>query len=219
MATKDVLEALCTQYEARSGQPVLATSIGGVDAAKKVRAGEQTDVVVLAKNAIDLLISDGYLLPGCRVDLVKSGIAVAVKQGKALPPLQTAQAVQDAVLAAKTVSYSTGPSGVYLEQLFTQWGIFEQIKPRIVLAPAGVAVGSLVAKGEADIGFQQYAELINVKGITLVGALPSDIQLITTFSAGILKTSSNQDQAKLLIDFLSSNEATATKEKSGMTSA
>lgn len=219
MATKDVLETLCGQYQTANGTPVQVTSIGGVDAAKRVRAGEITDVVVLASNTIEQLIAEGHLLAASRKDLVKSGIAVAVKEGAAKPDLRNAMEVRDAVLAAKTISYSTGPSGVYLEKLFSQWGIFETIASRIIQAPPGVPVGQLVATGKAELGFQQLAELMHVRGITLLGPLPSDIQLITTFSAGIATTCVLPVAAKALIDFLSSEQSADAKRQAGMQAA
>ena len=219
MATKDVLETLCGQYQTANGTPVQVTSIGGVDAAKRVRAGEITDVVVLASNTIEQLIAEGHLLAASRKDLVKSGIAVAVKEGAPKPDLRNAMEVRDAVLAAKTISYSTGPSGVYLEKLFSQWGIFETIASRIIQAPPGVPVGQLVATGKAELGFQQLAELMHVRGITLLGPLPSDIQLITTFSAGIATTCVLPVAAKALIDFLSSEQSADAKRQAGMQAA
>ena len=216
MATREILTELIAQYQATTSQTVVAEAAGGVDVAKRVQAGEAVDVVVLAANAIDQLIADGKLLAGSRVDLVKSGVAVAVPAGARRPDISTEDAVKQAVLAAKTLSYSTGPSGVYLLKLFERWGILETIKPRIVQAPPGVPVGSLVAKGEVELGFQQLSELINIKGITVLGPLPPAIQTITTFSAGVSATSQQAEAARGLIAFMAAPEATPTKRKQGM---
>ena len=121
-----------------------------------------------------------------------------------------------AVLAAKTLSYSTGPSGVYLVKLFERWGILDTIKARIVQAPAGVPVGSLVARGEVELGFQQQSELINLPGITLLGPLPPAIQTITTFSAAISATSRQVEAARALIAFMAAPAASAAKRRHGM---
>ena len=216
MATREILAELIAQYQATTSQTVVAEAAGGVDVAKRVLAGEAVDVVVLAANAIDQLIADGKLLAGSRVDLVKSGVAVAVPAGARRPDISTEDAVKQAVLAAKTLSYSTGPSGVYLLKLFERWGILETIKPRIVQAPPGVPVGSLVAKGEVELGFQQLSELINIKGITVLGPLPPAIQTITTFSAGVSAASENVDAARGLLAFMAAPAAAATKRKQGM---
>ena len=216
MATREILTELIAQYQATTSQTVVAEAAGGVDVAKRVQAGEAVDVVVLAANAIDQLIADGKLLAGSRVDLVKSGVAIAVQEGAGRPDIASEDAVKQAVLAAKTLSYSTGPSGVYLLKLFERWGILETIKPRIVQAPPGVPVGSLVAKGEVELGFQQLSELINLRGITVLGLLPPAIQTITTFSAGVSATSENVDAARGLLAFMAAPTAASTKRKQGM---
>ena len=216
MATREILTELIAQYQATTSQTVVAEAAGGVDVAKRVLAGEAVDVVVLAANAIDQLIADGKLLAGSRVDLVKSGVAVAVPAGARRPDISTEDAVKQAVLAAKTLSYSTGPSGVYLLKLFERWGILETIKPRIVQAPPGVPVGSLVAKGEVELGFQQLSELINLQGITVLGPLPPAIQTITTFSAGVSAASKDAEAARGLVAFMAAPAAAAIKRKQGM---
>lgn len=216
MATKEFLARICPQYTEASGQAVATEIAGGVDINKRVRAGEAVDVVMLAANAIDLLISEGHLAAGSRVDLVKSGIAVAVRAGSAKPDLGTEEAVKQAVLAAQKVSYSTGPSGVYLENLFERWGILADIKPRLVLAPPGIPVGALLAKGEADLGFQQLSELKHLPGLDILGPLPPAIQLITTFSAGLSATSNRAADVRAILDYMNSPAALAAKHTAGM---
>ena len=134
--------------------------------------------------------------------LVQSGVAIAVPAGVPVPDITTEEAVKRAVLAARTIGYSTGPSGVYLLQLFERWGILGTIQTRIVQAPPGVPVGSLVAKGDVALGFQQLSELINLQGITVVGSLPPAIQTITTFSAGVCVASQQPEVAAALITFM-----------------
>ncbi len=216
MATKQLLAELTGLYAQRNGQAVAFESVGGVDAAKRVAAGEAFDVVALASDAIDKLIAAGHLLPGSKVDLVRSGVAVAVREGAPLPDLSTEDAVRQAVLAASSLSCSTGPSGVALAKLFERWGIAEQIAPRIVTAPPGVPVGSLVAKGEVALGFQQLSELIHLPGITVVGPLPPAIQITTTFSAGIGAASTRAEETRALLAFMASPEAAEAKRRQGM---
>jgi len=216
MATRQLLSKLASDYQQRSGQTVQIESVGGVDATKRVAAGEVFDVVVLASDAMDKLIAAGHVQADSRVDLVHSGVAVAVRAGAPLPDLSSEAAVRAAVLAAPRLSYSTGPSGVALAQLFERWGIADEIRPRIITPPPGVPVGSLLAKGEVDLGFQQLSELIHLPGITVVGALPVAIQITTTFTAGVCTTATQPHAARALLAFLASPEAHEAKRRQGM---
>jgi molybdate transport system substrate-binding protein len=216
MATRQLLAELTTAYTERSGQMVAIESVGGVDAAKRVQAGEAFDLVILASDAIDKLIAAGHLRADSKLDLVHSGVAVAVRAGAAQPDIASEAAVRQAVLAASTLSYSTGPSGVALAKLFERWGIAESIKDHIVTAPPGVPVGSLVAKGEVALGFQQLSELIHVAGISIVGPLPPAIQITTTFSAAMTTGCTRATAVRALLDFMASNDAAPAKRRQGM---
>ncbi len=216
MATRQVLADLLELHARQGGPAVLVESVGGVDAARRVQAGESFDVVFLASKAIDELIAAGKVLPGSRVDLVKSGVAVAVPAGAQRPDIGSEQAVRDAVLSARSLGYSTGPSGVALVKLFERWGIASDIQGRIVQAPAGVPVGSLVAKGEVALGFQQLSELMNLPGIDVLGPLPPEIQIITTFSAGVCATSRQPDAVRTLLQWLADPVTAGIKQRNGM---
>lgn len=216
MATRALLADLVAQYQETHAQPVDCESVGGVDAARRVQTGEAFDVVMLAANAIEQLLAAGKLVAGSRVDLVRSGVAVAVKAGAARPDIASEEAVKLAILGARSISYSTGPSGVHLAQLFERWGIAEAIKARIKQAPPGVPVGSLVAAGEVELGFQQLSELMSLPGIQVLGPLPPAIQIITVFSAGVSVTSTQRDGARALLEFMGSTEADDVKRRSGM---
>jgi len=214
MATRELLAALAAQFQQRTGQAVDARAGGGVDVARRVEQGELFDVVVLASNAIDKLVAAGKLR--ARVDLVESGVAIAVRAGAARPAVATEADIKAAVLAAPTLSYSTGPSGVYLEKLFERWGILEQIRSRIVVPPPGVPVGSLVAGGQAALGFQQLSELLNLEGVVVLGPLPPAIQTLTVFSGGVCTSSAAPAEAAALLSFMAETSTAQLKRRYGM---
>jgi molybdate transport system substrate-binding protein len=216
MATRQVLAELSEAWQARSGQSVQIESVGGVDAAKRVAAGEAFDVVVLASDAIDKLIASGHVLAGSRVDLVDSGVAIAVKAGAPHPDIRSEEALKRAVLAAPTVGYSTGPSGVALVKLFERWGIAQELQGRLVQATPGIPVGSLVARGEVALGFQQLSELIHLDGIDVIGPMPAAVEITTTFSGAVCTASTQPDAVRAMLAFMASPEAEAAKRRNGM---
>ncbi len=216
MATRQLLSELIAEFARESSQPVQLESVGGVDATRRVQAGEAFDIVALASDAIEKLVEAGQLTRQSRVDLARSGVAVAVRAGAPRSDLRDGEAVRRAVLAATTLGYSTGPSGVQLARQFERWGIAEQIKERIVQAPPGVPVGRLVAEGQVELGFQQLSELMNLPGIDVLGPLPDDIQIITTFSAAVSVTSARPDAARALLAFMASPAMDAVKRRNGM---
>jgi molybdate transport system substrate-binding protein len=216
MATRQVLAELVALYQSGREQRIVLESTGGVDAARRVRGGEAFDGVVLAANAIDGLIADGRIVPGSRVDLVRSGVAIAVPAGTPRLDIASEDAVKRAVAGARRICYSTGPSGVHLTNLFERWGIADAIRGRIVQAPAGIPVGTLIAQGKVDLGFQQLSELAHVSGIEVLGPLPPEIQCITTFSGGVAATSTQGDAVRALWRFLAGAAATPVKLNHGM---
>lgn len=216
MATRQVLADLVAAYQQQSDVVVTIESVGGVDAARRVQAGESFDFVVLASDAIDKLITSGHIDAHSKTDLVHSGVAVAVRAGAAHPDISTEDALRQAVQSAHSLSYSTGPSGVALARLFERWGIADEIKSRIVQAPPGVPVGALVARGDVELGFQQLSELIHIEGIDLLGPLPAAVQITTTFTAGLCPGSSQAAAARGLLDFMASPAAAEAKQRQGM---
>jgi len=219
MATKAVLAELASVYQARSRRVVVIESVGGVDAVIRVQVGEPFDVVVLASDAIDKLLAAGHLVVGSRVDLVRCCVAVAVPAGAPRPEIGSPDALRRAVEAAPTIGTSTGPSGVALAKLFDRWGIAARIRDRIVTPPPGVAVGTLIARGEVALGFQQLSELIHVAGVDVLGPLPPEIQIVTTFSAAIGARARQPDDAAALLAFMASPAATDAKRRQGMEAA
>jgi molybdate transport system substrate-binding protein len=195
---------------------VTIESVGGVDAAKRVQAGEAFDLVVLAADAIDKLVASGHVLAGSRADLVRSRVAIAVRAGAARPDIGSEAALKDAVLAARTLGYSTGPSGTALLQLFERWGIADELRSRIVQARPGVPVGQLVADGAVELGFQQYSEMMSQPGIAVLGTMPPGCEIVTTFSGGVCAGSAQIEAAHALLAFMQSPAAADAKRRHGM---
>lgn len=217
MATRALLSDLAGEWERLSGVPVRVESVGGVDAARRVRAGEVFDVVVLAADALDALAADALVQPDSRRALVESAVAVAVPAGRTPPDIGSEAALQQAVRAAGRIGYSTGPSGTALLQLFERWGWKDELAPRLVQARPGVPVGRLVAEGEVDLGFQQLSELQGLAGITLLGGLPPGLEIITTFAGAVGSRSARADAARQLLAYLASGETAKAKTRHGMT--
>ena len=219
MATRAVLAELTAACEAQADLRVVVESVGGVDAARRVQAGEAFDLVVLASDALQRLIDAGPVLAGSRVDLVHSPVAIAVRAGAPRPDVGSEDAVRQAVLAAYRIGYSTGPSGAHLLQLFERWGIAAQVQPRTVQAPPGVPVAALLARGEVDLAFQQLSELMHADGVDVVGTLPEAIAFITTFSGGVCRRSTQPDAARAALAFMASPAAADAKRRHGMQAA
>lgn len=219
MATRALLADLVADWRVQGGSDVVILSVGGVDAAKRVQTGESFDLVLLASDAIDTLASGGHVLAGSRVDLVHSGVAVAVQAGAVKPGVGSEDAVRQAVLAAASIGYSTGPSGTQLRKLFDRWGITESIRHKLVQAPAGVPVGTLLARGEVALAFQQLSELISLPGITVLGVLPPAIQIDTVFAGAVAASSGQPDAARTFLQWLASPATAAAKQRHGMAPA
>ena len=216
MATRQILAELAEAYRQSSGIEVGFESVGGVDAAKRVQAGESFDVVVLAADAIDKLIAAGGVVAASKADLVRSPVAVAVRAGTHRPDIGSADALRQAVLAARTIGYSTGPSGTELLKLFERWGIAGELKDRLVQASPGIPVGRLVAEGKVELGFQQLSEMMNEPGLDVLGTLPADCAIVSTFTAALCATSQQPEAVGALIAFMRSPAAADAKRRHGM---
>lgn len=216
MATRHILADLARDYEAGKGTHVEIRSMGGVEAAKLVRAGEAIDIVVLASKVMASLEAEGHLAKGATKDFARSEIGIAVRAGSALPSIASAQAVKQAMQAARRICYSTGPSGDHVKALCERWAV---PLARMLVAPPGVPVATLVANGEADLGFQQLSELIGAPGIEVLGPLPLEIQAVTMFSAGVSLKSRDPEGARTLVAYLTSAETDVAKRRHGMAPA
>jgi len=215
LAIKAAYLGLVPQFEKASGREVATEWAGMVDIRKRVQAGEAADALIASAALIDELTQLGRIVAGSRVDLAKSGVGVAVRAGAPRPDIGSVEALKRALRAAKSIGYSSGPSGVYLSGLFERLGIAGELKPKLTQTPPGVFVGELIARGEFEIGFQQVPELLAVAGIDLVGPLPREIQAITVFSGGIPVAAREPESAQALLGFLASPQAAAVKRKTG----
>ena len=213
MATRHILADLASEYETHRGTRVEIRSMGGVEAAKLARTEGAEDIVVLASKVMGFLEAEGHLVKGGTRDFARSKIGVAVRVGSALPSLADERAVKKAMLDARKICYSTGPSGDHLKALCEKWGVPPE---RVLIAPPGVPVATLVANGDADLGFQQLSELIGQRGIEVVGPLPPEIQAVTVFSAGISINARDPEGARAFVAYLASVETEGAKRRHGM---
>ena len=213
--------ALVPEFEKATGNKVLTafgpsmgTTVNAIP--MRLERGEPVDVLILVGYALGDLAKKGKVVEGTSVDLVTSAIGIAVKAGAPKPDISSADAVKRALLAAKSVAYSDSASGVYVStEMFNKLGIADAMKDKARKIPA-TPVGEIVAHGDAEIGFQQIAELRPVSGIDIVGPLPDGLQSITVFSAGIATGSKEPEAGKALIKFLASPAARDALIKSGL---
>jgi molybdate transport system substrate-binding protein len=215
MATRHMLADIARDFDLERGIAVEIRSMGGVDAAKLVRAGGSTEVVLLATKVMRCLEAEGHIAKGSIRDFALSNIAVAIPTGTMRPNIDSEAAVRQAMLEAKRICYSTGPSGDHLKALCEKWGAGE-LMARALLAPPGVPVASLLARGESDLGFQQRSELMNQLGIEIIGILPPEIQATTVFSAGVAAPFAALEDAYALVAYVASAETRDTKIRYGM---
>ena len=219
LASPGVREAyneLIPQFEKASGHHVITTWDGVVNVTKRVAEGESADIVILPAAQIDELTRKGKLVAGSRIDVAKSGVGVAIKAGAPKPRLRNGDDLKEAVLKAKKIAFSTGPSGVYVQRLMQQWGIWDTVKDRTVIPSVDTPVGIAIAQGDADIGFQQVSELIHIKGIAFLGPLPADVQETTVFAAGMHKDVTTPAAARAFMLFLGAPAAANAFRKAGM---
>ncbi len=215
-ATQQAYLELVEQFEKATGHKVATVFTGTLNVQKRLADGEACDLIVMAGPAIDEQIGLGKAIAGSRVDFAKSGTGVAVRKGAAKPDIGSAAALKKTLLAAKSIGYSTGPSGVYMLGVFEKLGIAGDIKGRLKQTPSGVFVGTLIASGETEIGFQQISELVHFPGIDYVGPLPGELQRMTMFSAGIHTGAKQADAAKALVKFITAPPAAAVIRKHGL---
>ena len=215
-AVREAYDVIVAAFEKETGHRVVTVWDGSANITKRIAGGEVVDLVITPAPNIDKLIADGKLVAGSRLDVARSGVGIAVRAGLPRPDVSSADAVKAAVLAAKSVAYSSGPSGAYIAALFERMGIADKVKDKVTQTPSGVQVADVLARGEAELGFQQVSELLHAKGIDYVGPLPAEIQQITVFSAGLHGAAASPDAARALVRFLKAPEAAPIIRKTGM---
>jgi molybdate transport system substrate-binding protein len=214
-------QELTPQFEKATGHTVVtaygASQGGAPDSIpSRLERGEPVDIVILAAPALDDLIKQGKVVAGSRVDLVRSPIGMAVRSGAPKPDIGTVEALKKTLLDAKSIAYSASASGAYLSgELFPRLGIWERIRHKAKRIESE-RVGTVVARGDAEIGFQQVSELLPIAGIEFVGPLPKDAQKVTVFSSGLAVGARQPDAAWALIRFFTSPEAAPIISKSGL---
>jgi len=216
LATEKAYLELLPQFEQASGNRVTTRYGGTIDVRNWLAASEPFDLAIAASSLIDAFTASGVIAAGSRVDIATSGVGVAVRAGAAKPDISTPEAFKQALLAANSIGYSTGPSGEYFLSLLDRIGLAERVRPRLKQIPAGGFVGTLVANGEADIGVQQVSELATFPGVDYLGPLPADFQMTTTFAGGVSSAAKQPAAAAALAQFLAAPEAASAFVKFGL---
>jgi molybdate transport system substrate-binding protein len=220
IGVQGAVEQLAPQFEKASGHKLAITWGTAAMLVKRIEGGESADVLILTREGIGALTKEGKVAAGTDVTLASSGIAVAVKAGAAKPDISTPEALKQALLNAKAISYSDpaagGASGVYFAKLLERMGIADQVKAKTKYPPPGGNSASLLMTGEAELAIQQKPEVMYVAGAEVIGLLPADLNNVTVFAAGIAADSKNADAGKALIKMLHSPEATAVFRAKGL---
>ncbi|WP_455361520.1 substrate-binding domain-containing protein [Streptomyces sp. SYSU K21746] len=216
MATRPILAELSEHIGLAHGIPVRFESAGGVETARRVREGAAADLLVLADGALAELEKAGHLLGGTVRPLWVSQVVAAVPEGTPVPALGSVSDLRAALLSAKRIAYSTGPSGTALIDLITRLDLADTLGDRLVQAPPGVPVGSLLSSGQADLAFQQHSELMDLPGVVVIGPLPGDTAISSIFSGGVLTASTQPSRAREVLDLLGSDAASRTARARGM---
>ena len=223
-ALKTTIDELQPQFEREIGSRLEASYGPSAQLTKRLAEGEPADIVMLTGPGIDEMIRLGKVAPGSRLDLASSETMVGVKNGTPKPDISTIEKFKQAMLAAKSIAYSgpgSGASGAHIVKVFEDLGILAATKPKTVLGPGGPAglIGNYLVRGEAEIGFQQDAELMMVPGVDIVGPLPPGIALTTTFVFGVHAAAQDGGAGQALGPFLRTPAARAVMKAKGLAPA
>jgi molybdate transport system substrate-binding protein len=215
-ATKEIINEILPAFEKNSGHKVAIEFTGTANIKKRISAGETYDLVIVGAPEIDAFAQQGKIASGTRTDLMKSGVGVAVRSGASKPDIGSSEALKKTLLAAKSIGYSSGPSGDHMVNLVERMGIADQVKPKMKQVPSGSRISTMIESGEAEIGFQQISELIHENGIDYIGPLPSEVQKITVYAAGLHTGAREPEAAKALVKALAAPDAATLIKAHGM---
>jgi molybdate transport system substrate-binding protein len=215
-ATEEFYRELVPQFERASKYTVTTTFTGTQALQQRIASGETYDVIIMIDAEIDAYIRAGKVVPGSRVDVARATIGAGVRAGLPKPDIRTANALKQALLDAKSIGYSTGPSGDYVLAMFARLGIADAVRPKLKQAPSTVLVASIIASGEAELGFQQANELSHYPGVDYLGPLPPELQETTWRSGGIMTGSRVPEAGRALLEFISSPSAAPIIRKHGL---
>jgi len=215
-ATEELYRELVPQFEKASGHKVTTIFTGTLDLQNRIAAGETYDVVIMLDAAIDDYIRSGKVMPGSRVDIARAAIGVGVRAGLPKPDIGSIESLKKALLSARSIGYSTGPSGDYVVAMFQKLGIADAVRPKLKQAPSTMLVGSIIASGEAELGFQQANELSHFPGVDYLGPLPPELQETTWRSGGIMSGSRAVEAGRALLEFISGPAAAPVIRKHGL---
>jgi molybdate transport system substrate-binding protein len=215
-ATKEIINEILPAFEKNSGHKVAIEFTGTANIKKRIAAGETYDLVIVGAPEMDAFAQQGKIASGTRTDLMKSGVGVAVRSGASKPDIGSSEALKKTLLAAKSIGYSSGPSGDHMVNLVERMGIADQVKPKMKQVPSGSRISTMIESGEAEIGFQQISELIHENGIDYIGPLPSEVQKITVYAAGLHTGAREPEAAKALVKALAAPDAATLIKAHGM---
>ena len=215
-AVKGPLVELVAAFEAATGHAVRMAWGGTEGIAARIERGETVDIVLIGSDRLDRLLADGRLRAGTKREFARSGVGVAIRQGLPRPDVTTADGVREAVLAAGRIAYSSGPSGAYVADMLARMGVGHRIAGRVIQPGSGVQVADLLARGEADLGFQQVSELLHAEGIDYLGPLPAEIQNVTIYALALHPSAAASEAAQTLVRFLTRAEAAPAIVRAGM---
>jgi molybdate transport system substrate-binding protein len=215
-AMTEILQAVVPNFEHDTGQKVKIVFMNAAELPVKVEQGIPVDLVITSPDIVDDLVKSGKIVPGTSVDFMRSRVGVAVRAGAPKPDISTVDGFKKALLAAKSVGISEGPSGVYLLELMKKLGIADQVKAKAVFTKPGHRVGPLMASGEVEIGVQQITELLATPGIDYIGPLPQSIQTSIVYVMARSTSTKDPEAVKKLVTFLSSKSVAPVAKKMGL---
>ncbi|HZR02116.1 MAG TPA: substrate-binding domain-containing protein [Burkholderiales bacterium] len=215
-AVKEIVSDAAARYQSTSASATVFTWSGSEAIAKRVEEGEVFDVVLNTPQNLDMLAKAGKIVPGTRVDFAKSGIGIAVRAGQSRPDISNEEALRKALLQAKSIGLSSGPSGRYMAKVFQRLGIADQVQGKIRQPPSGAQIAELLSRGEVELGFQQISELQHAAGVEYLGPLPAGLQSYTIWSGGVHSATNEAAAARIFLNALVSSDSATAIRKAGM---